>query len=46
MNNIRPYKKYKASGIEWLGEIPEHWEENKLKTIGKLYSGLTGKRNI
>ena len=21
-----PYSKYKASGIEWLGEIPEHWE--------------------
>ncbi len=23
--------KYKDSGIEWLGEIPEHWEVRKLK---------------
>ena len=22
----RPYPKYKPSGIEWLGEVPEHWE--------------------
>lgn len=21
-----PYPKYKESGIEWLGEVPEHWE--------------------
>ncbi|MDY0076789.1 MAG: hypothetical protein RBR87_05875 [Bacteroidales bacterium] len=46
MNNIKPYIKYKASGIEWLGEIQEYWQENKLKIIGILYSGLTGKRNI
>jgi type I restriction enzyme S subunit len=22
----RPYPKYKASGVEWLGDVPEHWE--------------------
>lgn len=26
MNNLKSYNKYKASGIEWLGDIPEHWE--------------------
>ena len=25
------YKKYKPSNIDWLGEIPEHWEIRKLK---------------
>ena len=20
------YPKYKASGVEWLGEVPEHWD--------------------
>ena len=25
------YPTYKNSGIEWLGEIPEHWEVRKLK---------------
>ena len=31
------------SGIEWIGKIPEHWEVKRLKDIGYLYSGLTGK---
>ena len=22
----RPYPAYKPSGVEWLGEVPEHWE--------------------
>lgn len=26
-----PYPKYKASGVEWLGEVPEHWEVVPLK---------------
>ena len=25
------YDKYKDSGVEWIGEIPEHWEVKKLK---------------
>jgi len=27
----RPYQKYKDSGVEWLGEIPEHWSGTALK---------------
>ena len=23
---LAPYPKYKPSGVEWLGEVPEHWE--------------------
>ena len=25
-NNIQKYTTYKPSGVEWLGDIPEHWE--------------------
>ncbi len=25
------YPKYKASGVEWLGEVPEHWEVMSLR---------------
>ena len=28
--NLKPYPKYKDSGIEWIGEIPEGWEVRKL----------------
>lgn len=24
--DIKPYPKYKDSGVPWLGEVPEHWE--------------------
>jgi len=29
----------KSSGIEWLGDIPEHWEVRKLKYVADLQSG-------
>lgn len=24
--SLSPYPKYKPSGVEWLGEVPTHWE--------------------
>ncbi|MBF0336523.1 MAG: restriction endonuclease subunit S, partial [Nitrospirae bacterium] len=33
------YPKYKDSGIEWLGEIPEHWEVKPLKHIADIVLG-------
>ncbi|MBF0266898.1 MAG: restriction endonuclease subunit S [Gammaproteobacteria bacterium] len=30
---IKTYAKYKDSGVEWLGEIPEEWEVKKLKYL-------------
>jgi len=27
------YPKYKPSGVEWLGEVPEHWETVPLKSV-------------
>lgn len=33
----------KDSGVEWIGMIPEHWERFRLKDLGYMYSGLTGK---
>ena len=31
MGNYQGYQKYKDSGVEWLGEIPEHWEVIRIK---------------
>lgn len=30
---FRPYPKYKNSGVDWLGEIPDHWNALRLKRI-------------
>ena len=32
----RPYPAYRDSGVEWLGEVPEGWEEIRLKRVAKL----------
>jgi len=34
------YDKYKSSGIEWLGDIPEHWEVKRVKDIFKINPGF------
>lgn len=36
---LNPDVQMKDSGIEWLGQIPEHWEVQKLKYIGSFKSG-------
>jgi type I restriction enzyme S subunit len=44
MGKYQGYEKYKDSGVEWLGEIPEHWDVWKVthgfKNVG---SGTTPK---
>lgn len=41
---IDPNVKLKHSGIEWIGEVPEHWEISKIKYVtDKIGSGVTPK---
>ena len=40
---LNPAVALKDSGIDWIGEIPTHWEVKRLKDVAYLYSGLTGK---
>ena len=40
---FKPYPKYKDSGVEWLGEIPEHWNVAPLKRSFKIVGGSTPK---
>lgn len=30
---FKPYPAYKDSGVEWLGELPAHWEVKRLKYV-------------
>ncbi|MDG4952965.1 restriction endonuclease subunit S [Actinobacillus equuli] len=29
--SMKKYEKYKQSGVQWLGEVPEHWEVKRLR---------------
>jgi type I restriction enzyme S subunit len=39
------YPKYKDSGVEWLGEVPEHWDVRRLRQIGPLLKGSGGSKD-
>lgn len=38
--------KMKDSCIEWIGEIPEHWEIKKIKNIANVYSSNVDKKSV
>lgn len=37
---LDPKVKTKPSGVDWLGDIPEHWEVKKLKYVAAIKYGL------
>lgn len=38
---MKQYDSYKDSGVEWIGEVPSHWEIVPLKFTGEFGNGLT-----
>lgn len=38
---MKQYPKYKESGIQWIGQVPEHWEVSKLKYFVECRMGET-----
>lgn len=38
---LNPNAKMKDSGVEWLGQIPEHWGGKKIKLIARTKAGGT-----
>jgi type I restriction enzyme S subunit len=38
IGDLKPYSAYKDSGVPWLGEVPEHWEARKLRSILRAVS--------
>jgi type I restriction enzyme S subunit len=43
---LNPNAKMKDSGIDWIGEIPEHWEVRKLTSLLKLKGGGTPSKEV
>lgn len=42
---LDPNVKMKDSGVDWIGEIPEHWEVRRVKTIFQLITEQAPKNN-
>ena len=39
---LDPNVKLKDSGVEWLGDVPEHWETARLGSLGRFSKGNGG----
>ena len=39
---LNPDAPMKDSGVEWLGEVPEHWEVKRLKSLVKIRKRIAG----
>ena len=36
VNGLRPYPAYRDSGLDWLGEVPEHWKVRRVANIADM----------
>ncbi len=43
---LNPDAPMKDSRVEWLGEVPEHWEVKKIKHTARMESGHTPDRKV
>lgn len=43
MSHYKPYPAYKDSRVEWLGQVPEHWEVTPLKYEAEFVNGAAFK---
>lgn len=43
---FKPYPAYKDSGIEWLGQIPAHWDVRRLKTMASVQLSNVDKKSV
>lgn len=39
------YAKYKPSGVEWLGDVPEHWRIHRLKRLCRVMPSNVDKKS-
>jgi type I restriction enzyme S subunit len=37
---LNPHAPMKPSGIEWLGDVPEHWEVSRIKRVASIRYGI------
>ena len=45
-SNLQRYPAYKPSGVEWLGDVPEHWEVRRLRSVAAIVNGATPSTNV
>ncbi len=41
ITELKPYPEMKDSSVEWLGEVPEHWDISRLRIVASILNGAT-----
>ena len=41
IEKLKPYPAYKDFGVEWLGQVPAHWEVRRLGSVTQVLNGAT-----
>ena len=36
IEDLKPYRSMKASGVSWLGDVPEHWEVRRQRNVVEM----------
>jgi type I restriction enzyme, S subunit len=39
--SFRPYDRYKDSGVDWLGIVPNHWTVKSIKRLSPVMRGAS-----
>lgn len=39
MSHYKPYPAYRDSGVEWIGQVPEHWKKMPFKRVATICNG-------
>ena len=42
----KPYPRYRESGVDWIGKVPEHWEVKRLKHIADVRLSNVDKHTV
>jgi type I restriction enzyme S subunit len=45
MSQYKAYPAYKDSGVEWIGQVPEHWEVKRLRHVGRYSNSGVDKKS-
>lgn len=45
ITDLKPYEKYKESGLPWIGKVPAHWEVRQARHIGRFIKGVGGTKD-
>ncbi|MGS9954046.1 restriction endonuclease subunit S [Klebsiella pneumoniae] len=45
MSQYKAYTSYKDSGVEWIGQVPEHWEVKRLRHVGRYSNSGVDKKS-